>query len=140
MNHETKGVVIEGNLVYVDKKIASLVKLLNDWGFGTNNSCEDNNGKIWICFNHMYEVNTMMQLILENHTANGKECHYDTLFTYMQWKADWSIVFGEDVVFHPYETDTAVGIEVLETHISLRFPKRDLQKVNKMFHVIFGKK
>jgi len=137
MDHKQVKICINDEYVEVDKDIADLIQLLNDWDFSTNNSCQDNLGDIWVCFNYMFEVEKMMQIILKDHTENIINGNYDTLFDYLT-SSKWTINFIEDCVLDPYKEDYVKGTGVLQTSISLRFPKEDLNKVKKLFKKIFN--
>jgi hypothetical protein len=128
---EHKQVKLEEFGIECDEGLADIIYALNKWGFTTNNSCQDNNGKIWVCFDSYYDVFTLYQMILQAKTRVCINSFKDNLFDYLLDYGDLSICMDEDVVFDPNNEDTVQGIGRLNDVVSLRFPKKDFPKFRK---------
>ena len=127
--------------INVDKGLESVIKNCFRWDFPTNNSCIDNNGMIWICFDYFSDVTRIMQLSLANNTyINGGGWKRETLFEYLSEKAEFDICFSENVIFDPNEEDTVIGDGTLGHGVSLRFPKEDFKTFKKLFFEVFPNK
>ena len=126
------------NKIEVDKGMEDIIKNCFHWNFPTNNSCIDNQGFTWICFNSFKDVSQMMQITLSNNTlVNGGGWKRDTLFHFFRENGEFSISFDENVVFSPNEEDTVIGDGSLESNISLRFPKENFLTFKKLFFEVF---
>ena len=111
--------------IEVDKGMEDIIENCFHWNFPTNNSCIDNQGFIWICFNSFDAVSQMMQITLSNNTlVNGGGWKRDTLFDFLMENGEFTIVFNE-------------GDTSLESNISLRFPKENFLTFKKLFFEIF---
>ena len=121
--HKQKTVVIDGWNIKVDINLAKLINSLCLKQYYTCLSCQDNvDNKVWICFEG-WRANKLMRDIFES--------RHRKLFNYLSNDAEWSIVYSDASSVSVYRS-----LEVLH---SLRFPKKDLKKVEKMFLKFLGK-
>ncbi len=134
MEHEVDLVEIDGEMIKVDKKISLFIQCLNDFGFTTSLSCEDNNGKIWINFPSMLVVQTLMQTLSADAKFEAGKGNFNTLFEYLQ-NAEWSLCWDEGGIISPYE-DNFIGNGIINYSVSLRFPKEDFESVEYLLYQV----
>ncbi len=77
--HKQVEVKLGRHLTLVDEQLADLLFDLNKRGFHTDNSCQDNNGKIWISFTPILSWQKLVKQALFEYNAltldeNETEC------------------------------------------------------------------
>ena len=106
----------DGTRITCDEGIKEIIRLLNDNGFHTDLSCEDNVKKtIWIEFHSIKIVETLMTKALrEDIKYNHPKYERETLWMkLLDWGAEWNICMDEHVD----------NIPVVHLSPALRFPK-----------------
>lgn len=128
MNHKQKEISLGEYTFSVDEKIVDLILLLNECGYHTELSCEDNNGKIWIMFPSSFATQLMTELCKFSHETGDND-----LFEYLSCTATWTVVYEEDSI--NISDDEVEGIGELSVYHSLRFPKEDLNMIEKLLKI-----
>lgn len=60
-----------------DKDIVNLVNIVNSYGWDTNNSCQDNNGSVWLCFDRYIGLLSFLNVIYKNEPELFHEIKWD---------------------------------------------------------------
>lgn len=120
--------------VEVDEKIVDLVTALCDLGWTTRQSCQNNNGRVWISFYDSSFAAEFMELIAKtspniNHqvlSATNQE--YDAQPDRFKVKDRWWIDAFAEVKHHP----SGLWTGEVQIRISIRFPRKHLQEVTEI--------
>lgn len=144
LNHKQKEIKVEvptengwvTEQVEVDKELAPLLQRMNDTGYTTFLSCQDNiENQAWICFD--YETgHALMESALYRWVATGYP--ENDLWIYLSSpKAKWTITYDEvcDVI----DDDHVEGTGKLDISQHLRFPKEDIKLLEKLFDDFLNK-
>ncbi len=104
----------------VDEELVIILEVLNKAGFSTCNSCQDNNGKVWIQFDSPDTAKKLHKKSLKYYNSqNSEETQQDfsCLWDFLQknW-IEWKLEYYDDL-------DQIGEIEMLA---SLRFPREHL--------------
>lgn len=84
MNHKTVQVKRPGGLIVdIDEGIVDLIQMIWRCGFSTFNSCEDNNGNIWVEFASMDEFTRLCQTAHTFNLEHGVKYEYETLSNFL---------------------------------------------------------
>lgn len=111
--------------VQVGVRIEDIVNHLNDWGVvSTNGSAQDPGDEAWIAFDHVSDIERVMQMARQREVDCNGSVEGDTLFSYLMREASITLQFLDDGVLHADETDTGA----MEHVVVVRFPKTDVAK------------
>lgn len=137
---------------YVDEKLKPILEKLNKNGFKTQNSCQDNHGKIWIQFNPISSWTKLMEKALFDHLdqnefqrIHGQEDNYETLWGFISDWVKYTVNYDEPDLSDEDEFYERTGgfsrNYILNESISIRFPKEMLSKFEQFFDSMhFGNK
>lgn len=140
---------LNGHTYLVDEKIKYILEALNDNGFITSNSCQNNFGKIWIEFNQISHWEQLMKYALYNHLDQNieqrKKGDYDngnTLWGFINDNVSYNVIFNEADYDNDDEYEKQTGGFTRNYHlvstISIRFDKELLSEFTKYFNDVFG--
>ena len=125
----------------VDKGLEKIIKNFWDWKLETDNSCIDNNGRIWISFLDFENWESFLQLVLKHrNTINVDSYVRETLWDFLQAKAAVSVAFDESFEFDPDDANAIIGTGDLVQSISLRFPKEYFEDFTKLLFEVLPPK
>lgn len=134
MEHKQVAIVANGANIFCDEGIADIILLLNKWKIFTDNSCEDNNGKVWISFESYQDAELLAQLCLKrqltSHAKNG-------LFEFLIEEAQFKLDFNEEVIFNGEGDERVHGTGAVQCSVSLRFDKAHLPKFRQDLFDVF---
>ena len=131
-------IILNENLtIEVDEGLEHIIQHLFKWNIHTSNSCINNNGTIWICFDSYFSYQQFLQLSLRNNIlTNGTIYQRETLFNFLQ-DCDFTNHFDEEVILDPNNEDTVIGTGRLEIEFSLRFDIELFEDFKQLFFEVF---
>ena len=138
--HKTTLVSVGDRKGEIDKKIAPLIETLWKLEIDTCNSCEDNNGVVWIEFFTANDAEQFFNIVAKfSHSIksmyNRLRQGWDSGDTSDFWEYNAHVSdFGVDSEVDEtdtYVTETFTGEHQFCVHVSVRFPKKDLKTVTK---------
>ncbi|MEG3225541.1 MAG: hypothetical protein BME94_08575 [Methanobacteriales archaeon Met13] len=131
--HKQVEIAIEDDFcIEVDEGLEEVIKNFFSWEIGTCNCCIDYKGSTWIEFCDFEQWEQFLQLVLRHHIAAGSQ---DTLWDFLQEKADVKLVFDEELREDPNQE--LVGTGVLVICVGLFFPRDELEEFKKLFFEVF---
>jgi hypothetical protein len=118
----------------VDEGLEDVIKNFFQWEIDTCNCCIDRDGSIWMEFCDFNDWQEFLQLALRNNLViNGAGHKRETLWDFLQEKAEVILVFDEEVRDDPNHEDTAMGTGVLVICVGLLFPRELLENFKELF-------
>lgn len=123
----------DGNVIHVDEGMADVLKLLWSRGYDTINSCQNNNGKIWIAF-EQDDFNALVQRAHDTYksatryTPNLGEFLFDSCSRTIHWQDDGYID----------ETDHHVPGDTIMFGVSIRFAPERLDEFIELFKRLYN--
>lgn len=138
--HKQIEVVIIDDIIFtVDEGLEEIIKNLWYWGIITCNSCIDNiNDSTWIQFADFSCWDEFLKLALDNEIIiNGNGYLRDTLWNFIENESYVKLHSNEDIILDPNDDNNVIGTGILRHSVSLRFPKKHLDKFqNLLFEVL----
>lgn len=124
--HEQAIVTYYGREIEVDVGMVRILQLIWSQNVRTYNSCQDNNGKIWI----EMELSDFKRIITRSKHLNHQ------LYDFIHDDADYQLDF-DDVYYDETVDDSVIGPYITWT-VSLRFDKEDEEKFIELWIETFG--
>lgn len=132
-------VLLNGNRINVDKNLQIIIRILNNLGVKTSNSCQDNNRKVWIEVSDIYGWKKLMTFALHDHInknkvnrQNGKSDNNNTFYGFVIDHVIYDVFFEEGVECDEDEYYERTGgfpsCYTLEESLNIRFPKKLLKE------------
>ena len=142
MGHKQIEVKIDNDFYFpVDEGLEDIIKNFFHWDIETCNCCIDYKGSIWIEFCGYEDWEQFLQLVLRNNLEiNGTVHKRETLWDFLQEKANVNLVFDEQVIDDPNNEKNYIGTGVLVICVGLTFPKEMLKDFEKLFYEVLPPK
>ena len=119
--------------ILVDEGLEDVIKNFFHWEIETCNCCIDYKESTWIEFCDFEDWKKFLELALRNNIeVKGAEPERETLWDFLQVKANVKLVFGEELIDDPNKEDGVVGTGVLVICVGLMFPKELLDDFKKL--------
>lgn len=119
----------------IDEGIIDLISVIWRVGYSTYNSCEDNNGEIWIEFD-LEEFKSLCQIAHTFNLDHGDKYEYDTLSNFMINDCDKTINILDDGYVIEEKNEYLPGRNTWFT-ASIRFDKSQKDKFIKLWKQTF---
>lgn len=117
----------------VDEKVANLVEALCDLEWTTMQSCQNNNGRVWISFAATNFATEFLELVakksihLQPFVLAATTQGYDKQPKRLKFKNRWWVDSYTDVIYYQERWSSHICIR-----ISIRFPREHLDEVTKI--------
>lgn len=132
--HKQVGVKIDEDFVIsVDEGLEDIIKNFFHWEIDTCNCCIDYKGSVWIEFCDFDDWKQFLQLALRNNIVVKGSSNRETLWDFLQEKADVKLVYDEELIEDPNNEDAVIGTGVLVICVGLMFPKESLDEFKELF-------
>ena len=119
--------------IFVDEGLEDVIKNFFHWEIETCNCCIDYKESTWIEFCDFEDWKQFLELALRNNIAvKGSGDERETLWDFLQVKANVKLVFGEELIDDPNKEDGVLGTGVLVICVGLMFPKELLDDFKKL--------
>lgn len=132
--HKQTEIIIDGCPMLVDEGLEDVVSNFFHWDIETCNSCIDMDGNIWIEFCDYEDFKQLLKLALRNKILI--DSGQDTLWDFIERKANVSLVFGEEVIENPNSEDDVIGTGALIICVGLKFSNELLEEFKELFFTV----
>jgi hypothetical protein len=122
---------VYGRTIVCDKKIANIIKTLNQHGCETHLSCQDNNGAVWIDFS-VEGAQQFLSIINHHQYFNPYIQKFDGWLRQQKWQYCW-----QPNGHYAQDRKTFIPYGGIIHSVSLRFPKEHLSCFRKYFNAVF---
>ncbi|MCE5213306.1 MAG: hypothetical protein LLF83_01115 [Methanobacterium sp.] len=132
--HKQTEITVDGYPMLVDEGLEDVISNFFRWKIDTCNSCIDMEGYIWIEFCDYEDFRQLLQLSLNNNIKiNGEEYKRETLWQFLDKKAQVTLVYGEEVIENPNSPEDIIGTGALVICVGLKFRKTLLEEFKELF-------
>ena len=122
----------DGFVISVDEGLEDIIKNFFHWEIDTCNCCIDYKGSVWIEFCDFEDWKQFLQLALRNNIAVKGSSNRETLWDFLQEKADVKLVYDEELMEDPNNEESVIGTGVLVICVGLMFPKESLDEFKEL--------